>query len=91
MGGATLGLGNGMAGVPWNAAALGWTNENELVLTHAGLNNQSLQEWAGFGGRLGHSQTRWSLTGLYQGDGSFQGRDALNNPTGSFSASSMAF
>ena len=48
------------------------------------------QEWLGMGGRFGHSSTRWSVSGLYQGDGSIEGRDASNNPTGSFNASSFA-
>ena len=46
---------------------------------------------AALGGRFGESQTRWSLSGLYQGDGSLEGRDASNNPTGSFGVSSIAF
>jgi LysM repeat protein len=39
---------------------------------------------------MGAGRTRWGLSALYQGDGTFDGRDASNNPTGSFSASSMA-
>jgi hypothetical protein len=90
MGGATLGLGSDLAAGSWNPAALGWMDENSVALAHAGLDNGSLQEWAGVGGRFGHSGTRWSLSGLYQGDGSFEGRDASNNSTGTFSASSFA-
>ena len=41
------------------------------------------------GGRAGRSALRWSLDGLYQSEGSFEGRDALNNPTSSFDVSSM--
>lgn len=90
MGGATIGLGQDLAGGSWNAAALGWMKESSLMVSHAGLDNSSLQEWAAVGGRIGKSQTRWSLSGLFQGDGTFDGRDASNNSTGSFSASSFA-
>jgi hypothetical protein len=91
MGGATLGFGNDVGASSWNAAALGWVTAPELVLSHAGLQNNSLQEWAAYGGRVGQSQTRWAVTGLYQGDGSFEGRDATGASTGTFSLSSMAF
>ena len=91
MGGATLGLGDDVAAGAWNVAALGWTSQTEYVLSHSGLENESIQEWAAVGGRFGESATRWAVTGLYQGDGSFEGRDASNNPTGDFTASSMAF
>jgi hypothetical protein len=90
MGGATIGLGQDLAGGAWNPAALGWMDQTSVMVSHAGLENQSLQEWAGIGGRFGKSGTRWSVSGLYQGDGSFEGRDASNNSTGSFSVSSFA-
>ena len=90
MGGATLGLGSDLAAGSWNAAALGWVDQTQVTLSHSGLDNQSLQEWAGVGGRFGKSGTRWSLSGLYQGDGTFEGRDASNVSTGSFSVSSFA-
>lgn len=90
MGGATLGLGEDVGGAAWNAAALGWVSEPQAVLSHSGLANQSLQEWGAYGGRVGHTQTRWAVSGLYQGDGSFEGRDASGLATGSFSASSLA-
>jgi len=90
MGGATLGLGRDVAGSVWNPAALGWVEETEIVVSHSGLENQSFQEWLGLGGRIGKSGTRWGIQGTYQGDGSFEGRDASNNPTGSFSVSSFA-
>lgn len=90
MGGASLGLGNELGSVSWNAAALGWAGQTELVISHAGMSNESSQEWAAIGGRWGESNTRWSLSGLYQGNGTFEGRDASNNPTGSFGASSIA-
>jgi hypothetical protein len=90
MGGATLGLGTDLAASSWNPAALGWMNEGMIVLSHSGLDNASLQEWAAMGGKLGTGGTRWALSGLYQGDGSFEGRDASNNSTGSFSVAGFA-
>jgi hypothetical protein len=89
-GGATLGLGGDLAIVPWNAAALGWLSETQIVLAHATLADQTQQEWAAVGGRAGRSRLRWSVDGLYQSEGTFEGRDADNNPTGSFDVSSMA-
>jgi len=89
-GGATLGLGGDLAIVPWNAAALGWLSETQVALAHATLADQTQQEWAAVGGRAGHSALRWSLDGLYQSEGSFEGRDALNHPTEGFDVSSMA-
>jgi hypothetical protein len=89
-GGATQGLSGDLAIVPWNAAALGWLAETEVAIAHAGLEDQARQEWAAVAGRLGHSPLRWSLDGLYQSEGSFDGRDASGNPTGDFDVSSMA-
>ena len=89
-GGATLGLGGDLAIVPWNAAALGWLDETQVALAHATLADQTQQEWVAVGGRAGHSTLRWSLDGLYQSEGSFEGRDALNHPTEDFDVSSMA-
>lgn len=91
MGGATLGLGDDVGGAAWNPAALGWVNGTEGALSHAGLPNGSLQEWGAVGGRIGGSPTRWAVTGLYQGEGGFDGRDATGVSTGAFSVSSMAF
>lgn len=90
MGGATLGLGSDLNAVNWNVAALGGLAETQFALSHTGLEDQSNQEWAAAGGRIGHTQTRWALSGLFQSDGVFDGRDQFNNPTGSFGASSMA-
>ncbi len=90
MGGATLGLGDDVGASAWNPAALGWLTEPEAALSHAGLANHGLQEWGAMGGRIGLSQTRWGVGGLYQGDGNIPGRDATGAPTGSFSVSSVA-
>jgi len=89
MGGAVLGMGRDLNAASWNPGALGWVNETQLVLSHSGLADEQAQEWLGAGGRLGGS-TRWALTGLYHGQGSFQGRDASGVSTGSFDVSSMA-
>ncbi len=90
MGGATLGFGGDLGAASWNPAALGWMNQGTVMISHSSLDNSSLQEWAAVGGRLGDAGTRWSVSGLYQGDGSFEGRDASNNSTGSFSVTSFA-
>jgi len=90
MGGATLGFGSSLNSASWNAAALGGLHSTEYVFSHASLPGENPQEWIAAGGRFGLAPTRWGVTGLYQGDGTFEGRDALNNPTGSFTASSMA-
>ena len=76
MGGATLGLGDDISGAGWNAAALGWVETPEVALSHLGLQNNSLQEWASYGARVAKTQTRWAMSGTYQGNGSFDGRDA---------------
>ncbi|NOT32617.1 MAG: PorV/PorQ family protein [Candidatus Eisenbacteria bacterium] len=91
MGGATLGLTDDISSGAWNPAAVAWAQRGELVLSHAGLDDGSAQEWLGYGGRFGNSRTSWMVSGLYQGLGGIEGRDASNNPTGTLNASSMAF
>jgi len=91
MGGAAIGLGDDLGSSTWNIASLGYVNRMEVVFSHSSLGDGTMQEWAGIGGRLRGGATRWSLSGLYQGNGSFEGRDASNLPTGSFNASSFAF
>lgn len=90
-GGATLALGGELDAVPWNPAALGWMGETQVAVAHAGLADEVTQEWFGVGGRLGRTSLRWALDGLYQSEGSFEGRDEFNQATGSFDVSSMAF
>jgi hypothetical protein len=90
MGGAVLGLGDDTGGAAWNPAALGWVERTELALSHASLPDGRLQEWGGAGGRIGSSRTRWGVSGLYQGEGALEGRDAAGAPTGPLSVSSMA-
>ena len=89
-GGATLGVGGDLCVVPWNAAAVGWLSETQVAIAHAALADQVRQEWAAVGGRLGRTGLRWSVDGLYQSEGSFEGRSESNAPTGSLDVSSMA-
>lgn len=91
MGGAALGMGGDLQRTAWNVAGLAAVDATQFSFSHATLAAQNNQEWFAAGGRLGRGGTRWGLSALYQGDGSFEGRDALGNPTGSFSASSAAF
>ncbi len=88
--GATQGLAGDLAIVPWNAAALGWQEGTEFALAHTMLADRAQQDWAAVGGRVARSALRWSVDGLFQSEGSFEGRDAYNNPTGSLDVSSMA-
>jgi hypothetical protein len=90
MGGATLGAGHDLNAAAWNPAALGALENTQFAISHATLASQSSQDWLATGGRLGALSTRWAATALYQGDGSFDGRDAFGASTGSFSVSSMA-
>ncbi len=90
MGGATLGSGGDLHAAAWNPAALAHVSGSEFALTHGGLADQLSQEWAAAGGRFGHGLTRWSVSGLYQGESGFDGRDALGQSTGAFGVSSLA-
>jgi LysM repeat protein len=91
MGGATLGAGQDLNAAAWNPAALGRLAGSQFALSHASLATESTQEWLAAGGRVGAARTRWGASALYQGDGSFDGRDAFGASTGSFNVSSMAF
>src|ERR1044072_5902846 len=88
--GATLGLRGEICEVPWNPGALGFLRETQITLSHAALAQDHAQEYFGAGGRMGRSDARWALSGLYENEGSFEGRDARNNPTGTFTVSSFA-
>ncbi len=90
MGGAAIGGGSDLHASAWNPAALAQLGSTQLALSHASLGEQSSQEWLAAGGRVGRDATRWAVTALYQGDGSFDGRDAFGASTGSFNVSSMA-
>ncbi len=91
MGGATLGSGSDLHAAAWNPAALAQLGFTQLSFSHASLATSSAQEYVAAGGRLRNGSTRWAVTALYQGDGSFDGRDALGVSTGSFNVSSTAF
>jgi LysM repeat protein len=90
MGGATLGSGHDLNAAAWNPGALGGLQSLQYSLSHAELSGSSTQDWLAAGGRFGQGRTRWAFNALYENDGSFDGRDAFGNPTGSFKASSMA-
>ena len=90
MAGATLALSGDLSAAALNPALLGSITGLEIALAHAELPDGSRNEWAAIGGAYGPLATRWSLSGIYAGQGTFEGRDALNQPTGSFSVSSMA-
>lgn len=90
MGGASLALPGGVGSLSWNPGSLGWVDATEVVLSHAGLAEGTSQEGVALGGRIGASETRWGLSGLYQTEGSFDALDASGLATGSFGVSSMA-
>jgi LysM repeat protein len=90
MGGAGLSLDGGLAAFDWNPATLARLGGSEAIFNHAALGDQTAQEWGGLGGRLRFGGLTGAITGLFQNEGSFDGRDALGNPTGTFEASSMA-
>jgi LysM repeat protein len=90
MGGASLATGDDLHAAAWNPAALARLGTTQFALSHATLAQLSAQDLAAAGGRVGHGATRWGANVLYQSDGSFDGRDALGGPTGTFNVSSMA-
>jgi hypothetical protein len=90
MAGTTLALGGDLVAATSNPASLGWVRGPTLALSHSQLPDGSRHEWASVGAPFGGSATHWSLAGLYAGQEAFEGRDASNQPTGSFSPSSAA-
>jgi LysM repeat protein len=90
MAGAGLSLEGGLAAFDWNPATLAGFGRTEAMFSHAALGDQTAQEWAGFGSRLHFAGLSGAVTGLFQNEGSFDGRDALGNPTGTFDVSSVA-
>ena len=90
MAGTTLALEGDLAAAAFNPASLGRISRFELALSHSELPDGSRHEWAALGGALGPLSTRWALSGLFAGLGTFEGRDALNQPTSDFTASSVA-
>ena len=90
MAGATLALDGDLTAGATNPASLGQVRGLGLACSHSQLPDGSRHEWASVAGQLGVVTTRWGLSGLYAGQGPFEGRDALNQSTGSFTASSVA-
>lgn len=90
MAGATLASGRDLAAAAWNPASLARVDALQFSLSHAPLPGGASQEWFASGGRIGAGETRWGLQALFQQEGDLQGRDALNNPTGSLSVSDLA-
>lgn len=90
MGGAALGQTGTLDLASWNPGSLGFIRETSVALSHATLDDQSMQEWASLGGRLGRTQMGWATSALFQNEGSFDGRDASNRPTGSFDVATAA-
>jgi hypothetical protein len=90
MGGAALGRSGSLDLASWNPGSLGFVDELSVQLAHSSLDDQSMQEWASMGGRFGKSDTHWGMSALYQYEGAFQGRDASNLPTESFTVGTAA-
>jgi LysM repeat protein len=91
MAGATLATGSDLAAAAWNPASLARVDALQFSLSHAPLPGGATQDWVAAGGRLGASQTRWALDALFHQEGALEGRDALNNPTGSLTVADIAF
>jgi LysM repeat protein len=91
MAGATLATGNDLAAAAWNPASLARVDGLQFSLSHAPLPGGAMQDWVAAGGRVGGSGTRWALDALFHQEGTLEGRDALNNPTGSLTVADVAF
>jgi hypothetical protein len=91
MAGATLAIGNDLAAAAWNPASLARVDGLQFSLSHAPLPGGAMQDWVAAGGRVGGSSTRWALDALFHQEGALEGRDALNNPTGSLTVADVAF
>jgi hypothetical protein len=90
MGGAALGRSGSLELAGWNPASLGGVGETSFEFSHANLDDQTMQEWAILGGSFAPSRTSWAMTALYQNEGTFDGRDASNQSTGTFSVATAA-
>ncbi len=90
MAGATLATGNDLAAAAWNPASLARMDVLQFSLSHAPLPGGATQDWVAAGGRVGGSETRWALDALFHQEGTLEGRDALDNPTGSLTVSDLA-
>jgi LysM repeat protein len=90
MAGATLASGRDLAAVEYNPASLARVDALQFSLSHAPLPGGATQDWLAAGGRLGAGRTRWGLRAVFQQEGALEGRDALDNPTGTLSVSDLA-
>jgi hypothetical protein len=90
MGGAALAFGRDVQGATLNPAALGWVATPQFALAHADLEDQTAQEWAAYGGRIGSSNTRFGLAAVIRDEGTIEGRDANDVPTADVRAQDLA-
>jgi LysM repeat protein len=90
MAGATLASGEDLAAAAWNPASLARVDALQFSLAHAPLPGGASQDWAAGGGRM-LGEWRWGLQALFHREADIEGRDAANNPTGTLSASDLAF
>ena len=86
---ASLSLTGDLAHASVNPASLVTVTQLGIALSHSELADGSRHDWFAVGGPLG-SATHWSVSALYAGQGTFEGRDASNQPTGTFDAASYA-
>lgn len=90
MGGATFALGRDVQAAASNPAALAWIGGSLASASHVNLDDQTSQEWLATGMRLGRGATRVGVSAIYRDDGSIEGRDVNDQPTGTFGAHDLA-
>jgi hypothetical protein len=90
MAGAALALGRDVQGAALNPAALGWLTSPQLTLAHAEFADQTTREWLAAGMRLGLGRTTLGLAVRVHDEGTLEGRDENDLPTGSFRAQDLA-
>lgn len=90
MGGAGLALGNDVQGATLNPAALGAIGVGEYALAHASFPDQTSQDWAAWGGRLGKGPVRLGLSAVLRDEGTIDARDAADQPLGAQDARDFA-
>lgn len=89
-GGAGLALAADLQSAALNPAALGALGGGRFAASHASLPGGAAHDWAAWGGRAGASELRWGVSGVLRGEGTIEGRDAANRPTGEARARSWA-
>lgn len=85
MGSAVVGLPQGSASVLWNPAGLGYLERLELGAHHHSGLVDTIQEMAVLGIPMG-AFGGVAMNVKYVNDGTFDGRDAFGNPTGSYAS-----